>query len=169
MHIHHIIPRHAGGTDDPSNLIELTVAEHAEAHRVLYETHGRKQDWLAWKGLLGEVEKEDIVREARKLGGLNSSSRADNPFKSKEWQKANNPRLDREQQLLYNKLSNTPEAIAKKKATFKEIGHQQGSNNSQYGKRWIHSLIEKSSKRIDKNDPLPKDWLEGRKMKFDDA
>lgn len=30
-HIHHIIPRHMGGTDDPSNLIELTIQEHAEA------------------------------------------------------------------------------------------------------------------------------------------
>jgi hypothetical protein len=26
-HIHHIIPKHIGGTDEPSNLIELTVKE----------------------------------------------------------------------------------------------------------------------------------------------
>jgi hypothetical protein len=32
-HIHHIIPKHMGGSNDPSNLIKLTVAEHAEAHR----------------------------------------------------------------------------------------------------------------------------------------
>lgn len=40
-HRHHIIPRHAGGTDDPSNLVELTVEEHAEAHRILWERDGR--------------------------------------------------------------------------------------------------------------------------------
>ena len=40
-HRHHIIPRHAGGTDDPSNIIELSVEEHAEAHRILYEQYGR--------------------------------------------------------------------------------------------------------------------------------
>lgn len=40
-HKHHIIPKHAGGSDDPSNIVVLTVEEHAEAHRKLYEKHGR--------------------------------------------------------------------------------------------------------------------------------
>ena len=38
-HKHHIIPKHMGGTDDPSNLIELTVEEHAEAHKILFEKY----------------------------------------------------------------------------------------------------------------------------------
>jgi hypothetical protein len=54
-HTHHIIPRHAGGTDDPENLIRLTVAEHAETHRLLYETYGRWQDFYAWQGLSGQI------------------------------------------------------------------------------------------------------------------
>ena len=36
-HKHHVIPRYAGGTNDPSNIVELTPEEHAEAHRKLYE------------------------------------------------------------------------------------------------------------------------------------
>lgn len=52
-HIHHIIPKHAGGTDDPSNLIKLTVEEHAEAHRILWEQYGRLEDKAAWLGLSG--------------------------------------------------------------------------------------------------------------------
>jgi hypothetical protein len=28
-----------GGTNDPSNLVELTVSEHAEAHRLLWEKY----------------------------------------------------------------------------------------------------------------------------------
>ena len=59
-HKHHIIPKHAGGSDDPSNLIELTVEEHAEAHRVLFEKYGRWEDEVAWKGLSGQIDKAEI-------------------------------------------------------------------------------------------------------------
>jgi len=52
-----------GGTDDPSNLIELTVEEHAEAHRKLYEEHGHWQDKVAWQGLAGLIGHDDIMRE----------------------------------------------------------------------------------------------------------
>lgn len=41
-----------------------------------------------------------------------------------------------------------------------------GERNSQYGTRWIHSLDEKKSKKIEKDAPLPEGWLEGRKIKF---
>ena len=62
-HKHHIIPKHMGGTDDNSNLVELSVEEHAEAHRLLYEQHGRREDYLAWKGLAGLISKEELVKE----------------------------------------------------------------------------------------------------------
>tara|TARA_R110002153_G_scaffold187372_1_gene340410 strand:- start:28 stop:579 length:552 start_codon:yes stop_codon:yes gene_type:complete len=68
-HKHHILPRHAGGTDDPSNIVELTVEEHAEAHRKLYEEHGRWQDKLAWKGLAGQIGKEEIIRNIQRENG----------------------------------------------------------------------------------------------------
>lgn len=62
-HIHHIIPKHMGGTDDPSNLVELTIEEHAEAHRLLYEQHGHWQDKVAWQGLLGLIPNQLILQE----------------------------------------------------------------------------------------------------------
>ena len=61
-HNHHIVPRHAGGTDAPSNIIKLTVSEHAEAHRKLYEEYGDFRDKLAYQGLLGIVGQEEIVQ-----------------------------------------------------------------------------------------------------------
>lgn len=64
-HKHHIIPRHAGGTDDPSNIIELTIEEHAEAHRILYEQYGRSEDLCAWKGLSGQWSKLQIINYLR--------------------------------------------------------------------------------------------------------
>jgi len=63
-HKHHIIPKHMGGTDDPSNLVELTVEEHAEAHRRLYEKHGRWQDKLAYQALSGMLGQEEIMKRA---------------------------------------------------------------------------------------------------------
>jgi DNA modification methylase len=45
-HKHHIIPKHQGGSDDPSNLVELTVEEHALAHKLLYEQYGKWEDIL---------------------------------------------------------------------------------------------------------------------------
>lgn len=43
LHKHHVIPKHMGGTDHPSNLVTLTVEEHAEAHRILWEKYGHWQ------------------------------------------------------------------------------------------------------------------------------
>ena len=75
-HNHHIIPRHAGGTDDPSNIVRLTVEEHAEAHRILYEEHGRIEDKIAWKCLSGKSsETEADFRELYRQAGLKSLGR----------------------------------------------------------------------------------------------
>ena len=65
-HKHHIIPRHLGGTDEPSNIVHLTIEEHANAHKRLYEEHGRWQDRLAWLGLSGQIGKEEIHAEIYK-------------------------------------------------------------------------------------------------------
>ena len=71
MHSHHITPKHIGGTDDPSNLIMLTVSEHAEAHKKLYEESGRWEDKIAWQGLSGMIGHDEIIREKQSLGGKN--------------------------------------------------------------------------------------------------
>lgn len=62
-----------GGTDDPSNLIELSVEEHAEAHRKLYEEYGNEYDRIAYEALSGMIKKEEVIHqvlsEAGKRGG----------------------------------------------------------------------------------------------------
>lgn len=74
-HVHHIVPIHAGGTDDPSNLIKLTVEEHAEAHRKLWEEHGRWQDKIAWQMLSGQIGKEEIRLVALREAGVERRGR----------------------------------------------------------------------------------------------
>ena len=52
-----------GGSDDTSNLISLTVEEHAEEHKKLWEKYGHWQDKIAWKTLSGQIS----IQEARML------------------------------------------------------------------------------------------------------
>lgn len=66
LHKHHIVPKHAGETDDPSNLIELTIEEHAEAHRMLYEQHGRWQDKIAYEMLSGQISVAEATKRTQK-------------------------------------------------------------------------------------------------------
>lgn len=63
-HKHHIIPRHAGGSDDPSNIVLLTIEEHAEAHRLLFEKYNRWQDKIAWEALSGQIKMSEASRQA---------------------------------------------------------------------------------------------------------
>lgn len=70
-HKHHIIPRHAGGTDDPSNLVLLSIADHASAHLSLFGQFGRREDRLAWMSLSGMLSKEEIIYEACLIGAAN--------------------------------------------------------------------------------------------------
>jgi hypothetical protein len=85
-HKHHIIPRHAGGTDDPENLIELTISEHAEAHRLLFEEYGRWQDEVAWKALSGQIataEINQIKNSERQRGEKNHMYGKPGPMRGK--------------------------------------------------------------------------------------
>lgn len=108
-----------GGTDDPDNLVELTVEEHAEAHKKLWEEHGEWQDYLAWQGLLGLMPKAEIAREASRLANLGNTNRRGS--------------------------THTPEARAKMRAAKlgKKFGKRKsfnmkkrGESHGNYGKPW---------------------------------
>lgn len=66
-HIHHIIPKHMGGTDDPSNLVELSRKDHAMAHLKLYEQYGKKEDLGAYYLLTGQTD--EAAKISSSLGG----------------------------------------------------------------------------------------------------
>jgi len=92
-HIHHIIPKYLGGTDDPDNLVELTVEEHAEAHRKLYEEHGHWQDKVAYEGLSGRIGKEEILRMKQ---GMANKGRKRTPEQRKRISEAAKKRVERQ-------------------------------------------------------------------------
>jgi len=73
-HKHHVVPKHMGGGNEPENIIEVTIEEHAEAHRLLYDQYGNWQDLVAWKGLLGLLTSDECtfiaIREGTKKGAV---------------------------------------------------------------------------------------------------
>ena len=63
----------------------------------------------------------------------------------------NDPRyLSGELKHIWCGKKHKPETIEKSKKTYKEIGHQQGEKNSQYGTCWI--MKDGESKKIKKDE-----------------
>ncbi len=79
-HKHRILPRHMGGTYALENVVVLTVADHAEAHRLLWVFSGKREDYLAWRGLSGAIGKEEIIHERTRLGGRMVGGHPGNTF-----------------------------------------------------------------------------------------
>jgi NUMOD3 motif len=67
-HDHHFVPRHAGGTDDPSNIVRVTVADHVGFHYERWVVTGDYFDWLAWKALAGLIMTSEASRLAHREG-----------------------------------------------------------------------------------------------------
>jgi len=63
-----------GGTDDPENLVELTIEQHAAAHKKLYEQYGLLQDKLAWLGLSGLMSAAEIIYALQSEGMKGSNN-----------------------------------------------------------------------------------------------
>jgi hypothetical protein len=157
-HKHHIIPKYKGGTDDPFNLVEVTVTQHAMFHYCNWRLWGEKYDWLAWRGLTGEIGKEEIILQARLEGSRRGLQKAhtmgSTPARKKHAQKI---------QPLAMQAALTPESRAKRINSFKAIGHQRGQSNSQYGTMWVTN--GETNKKIKKNEPIPEGYSPGRKLK----
>ena len=81
-HKHHITPKHAGGSNDPSNIVSLTIEEHSEAHRVLFEIYGRWQDKLAHQALSGIIGKEELIKTLLSNGGKTNKGKKYNKWKN---------------------------------------------------------------------------------------
>ena len=103
-HIHHIVPKHMGGTNDPSNLIELTVEDHAIAHFVLWKIYKKWQDLCAYRVLIKEIDQKEVIKivkqEAGRMGGKANKGKSKSfaskttPFSQKKICKFCNKQID---------------------------------------------------------------------------
>ena len=68
-HKHHIIPKHRGGTNSPSNLVEVTITQHAMFHYCEWKLHEKRADYVAWKRLVGNLTNEELIQQKLIMGG----------------------------------------------------------------------------------------------------
>ena len=99
-HTHHILPKHMGGTDEPSNLIKLTVEQHAEAHKILWEQHGHWQDYAAWLGLSKQLTSLETIRYVQRMAMLGKPA----------WNKGI-PNTEKQKKLISDKNSKNWEIV----------------------------------------------------------
>ena len=156
-HKHHIIPRHMGGSDDPSNIVELTIEEHAEAHRKLYEEHGRWQDRLAWQGLAGMIGKDELLKELQ-----SESKKGENhPFFGK-------PRSEETRRKISEaNMGNSPSEETRRKISKTLTGTKRGPHSEEH-KRKI-SEAQKGKPRPEGSGMIGKKHSEETKRKISEA
>ena len=65
---HHIQPLHAQKLDKDWNIVRLPVEDHAEAHRLLYESYGNYLDLCAWYMMTGKTQESlALMRKQNQL------------------------------------------------------------------------------------------------------
>lgn len=134
-----------GGSEDSTNIIELTIEEHAESHKVLWEQYGEKEDWLAWQGLIGMIDKKEIIKEllsiAGKKGGSNGKGVAGN----------------RKNGAIANWEKNKDKILQVLRENGRKYGHLGGAKRD-----WIWINNEKEELKILKEEQVPIGWNIGR-------
>lgn len=160
-HKHHIVPKHMGGTDDPSNIIKLTVEEHAEAHRILFEKYGCWQDEIAWKGLSKMIDHAEAISQTI----ANSNKRRIQPCLGRKLSKEHKEKISKANLGRKVWLGRKHSTHSKQLIGEKNSVHQKGRLNSQYDTMWIHNPVTKENKKIRKDQPIPHCWIKGRKLR----
>lgn len=172
-HLHHIVPKHAGGNDDSSNLMRVTIEQHAEEHRKLFEKFGREEDRIAWLALSGQIGKE----EARRLAVKAWASRRDNtPYQTQEFRDKH--RIFGEDNPAYGKpgywLNKQGPWTGKKRPGF-NVG-KSGKENPMFSKKRsdlfamnkVIATCPKCGKSIQRNALIRWHGLNGEKCKVTD-
>ena len=102
---------------------------------------------MAWQGLAGLIPKEELVKKIQSEAAKARIEKQGNPFSGvRTW---GNFSINEEFRKQVSVLANTPEAIAKKKETWKKTGRGKAEKNSQYGTCWVYHP-EKGNLKIKK-------------------
>lgn len=145
----------------------LYALEFSELHNIV-----ASNDWANLKtesvdGGLDHITRENVIKAQSSL----KANRLVPGYNEKTTR--NTVKYNRENKKLYFdpefrakgvEAARTLESIQIRKDTFKEIKHQVGSTNSQFGSMWITNGT--LNKKIKKDDNLPEGWYKGRITSF---
>jgi len=67
MDKHHVIPKYMGGSDRMDNLVEVSRTCHVMWHFANWQLWGNKEDYIAYRGLSGSIDQDQINREVSRL------------------------------------------------------------------------------------------------------
>ena len=175
-HKHHIVPVHAGGGNEPSNLIRITVEQHAQEHWELFCVHGRWEDELAWRFLSGQINTYEADQEARRQaqharwavpGAREAASKRYSGEGNPMWGK----NISEDHKAAISKANSVPKphvSINMKKLhaegksyTFNNEDYSKGGTAAQAGKpKWWTNGVD--NKYVKSADPAPEGYRRGR-------
>lgn len=58
-----------GGSDDYANIVSVNRTRHMMFHFANYQLWGNKEDYVAYKGLSGQIDKQSIIKELCSMTG----------------------------------------------------------------------------------------------------
>lgn len=143
--IHHIIPKHEGGTDDPSNLVKLPRKLHQEVHYRRWLVYENISDLYAFQLLGGNLSDEElskIYEDQVKRCKRDQEKLTTARLKSDKWKQSHQSEeyreRKREQSILLNKLGKinsekSSKLISERK---KSVKNYNSRHISVYGKVW---------------------------------
>lgn len=153
-HKHHIIPKHMGGTDDPSNLVSVTIEEHANLHKQLWEELGHWQDKVAWLALSNQIKTPEIHAMIRDKISETLKQRYKDGYIS--WNKGKKNIYSEEQKEKLRKLAK--EQMRSMSSEEKELHRIKSGKDA----KWYTNGCEE--KWIKPGEKIPDNWTLGRKL-----
>lgn len=139
-----------GGSDDPSNLVQLTIEEHADAHRKLWEEYNLLEDFIAWKALSGQISSSEARILAVKSALTGKTQSKEHIEKRSNKGKKYKP-CSEERKL---KMSNLMKGRTISESNIKALV------DANSGSFWITDGI--NNKKLKRGTPIPIGWVKGR-------
>jgi hypothetical protein len=145
---HHIVPRYEGGTDDPSNLINLPRKLHQEVHYRRWLVYKNISDLYAFQLLGGNLSDEElhkIYEDQVNRCKRDSKKLTEGRLKSEKWKQSHQSdeykQKKREKSILLNKLGkiNSPKSCLIISKTKQSVKNYNSKKISVYGVVWEDS------------------------------